>query len=114
MNLKLHNLTYTTPREATDKRKAVECPGHRSSPEGASGDDGNRFGRGIIDNRQTLDHASIGRSVEHEVGGPHVVGCLRAHQGLSTGDRDLLFRRRRRTCSGASVYSRSTRLWFTR
>ena len=78
------------PREATDKRKAVECPGHRSSPEGASGDDGNRFGRGIIDNRQTLDHASIGRSVEHEVGGPHVVGCLRAHQGLSTGDRDLL------------------------
>ena len=52
------------PREATDKRKAVECPGHRSSPEGASGDDGNRFGRGIIDNRQTLDHASIGRSVD--------------------------------------------------
>ena len=64
------------PREATDKRKAVECPGHRSSPEGASGDDGNRFGRGIIDNRQTLDHASIGRSGErlsgsHDMAHPH-------------------------------------------
>ena len=78
------------PREATDTRTAVEGPGHRSSPAGASGDDGNRFGRGIIDTRQTRDHASIGRSVEHDVGGPHVVGCLRAHQGLSTGDRDLL------------------------
>ena len=44
----------------------------------------------IIHDRQALHHASIGGPVEHEVSGPHVVGSLRAHQGLSVGHGDLL------------------------
>ena len=44
----------------------------------------------IINDRQAFQHAPIGRPVEDEVGGPHVVGCLRAHKGLPIGHRDLL------------------------
>ena len=78
------------PREATYECQPIEGASHRPATEGTSAHDGHGFRRGIIHDGQTLDDASISGPVEDEVGRPHVVRHLRAHQGLPIGHRNLL------------------------
>ena len=59
-------------------------------PPRARRDDRHRLGRRVVDYRQALHGAPLGRAVEDEVRRPDLVRGRRPHQRLTVGDRDLL------------------------
>ena len=77
-------------RQAARDRERVEDARHRQAAERPRRHHRHGFGRGVVDDRQALQHAAFGRAIEDEVRRPHLVRRLRPGQRLTIGQRHLL------------------------
>ena len=70
--------------------RPIEDARHRQAAERARRHHGHGFRRGVVDDRQALQHAAFGRAIEDEVRRPHLVRRLRPGQRLAIRQRHLL------------------------